>query len=149
MPTTFGLGRRKGFASVAAWSITSRWVADRVVIVDVPPGQQRHAGGHRRHLLVEHLVAQALGAADLGNGGGEADFEIADAAEDRVEPRRGEGLLQARLEPDRRRTGGNQRPGAEAEGRKVPECRETRMPRLKAFLLEPGRWGHGHAPPSH
>ena len=56
-------------------------VADEVVFVDIAPGKYRGAVRRRRHLLVEDLVAQALGRLDLARRARQPDLERAEPAE--------------------------------------------------------------------
>ncbi len=77
-------------------------IADEIVFVDVPPGEQGGAVGHGRHLLVEHLEPETLRPPDLRLGGGEPDLERAEPAERRTEAAvMADDLLSYREEPDR------------------------------------------------
>ena len=77
-------------------------VADEVVIVHVPAGEQGGAVGHGRHLLVEHLEPETLRPPDLRLGGGEPDLERAEPAERRTEAAvMADDLLSYREELDR------------------------------------------------
>src|SRR5579871_5924495 len=63
-------------------------VADPVEIVLVAPCQQGAGVGDRGAVLVEHVVAQPLGAPDFFRGAREANLEAANAAEGRRWQRR-------------------------------------------------------------
>src|SRR5215471_2849439 len=56
-------------------------VAELVEGIAVAPRYQRAHVGDRRHLLVEDAIAQALRALDLLGGTGEANLEVAEAAQ--------------------------------------------------------------------
>ena len=61
-------------------------IADGVIGIFVEAAHHCRDGGARIHFLVEHLIAQALRAFDVGAGFGEADFKSAHLTVDFARP---------------------------------------------------------------